>query len=165
MSAFAEQQPQNSRGDLYLLFSMGGDRYALDVHEVVEVLPLRRCKALAEAPPWLLGLFEHRGESVPVVDLCVRAFARPALLRASTRLVLVRYGAARRLLGLILEQATETLRLPADAFRPLDLNVGPAHYLGPVQDTPQGLVQRIEVAGLLPADVAARLFAAPESSA
>jgi chemotaxis-related protein WspB len=145
-------------GDLYLLFSLQGDRYALSVHEVVEVLPLRRCKALPEAPAWVAGLLEYRGELVPVIDLSARASGRPATELASTRLVLVCYKPAGRVLGLILEKATDTLRLPASGFRESSVAVASAAYLGAVQHQQQGLIQRIDVDGLLPADVSALLF-------
>jgi chemotaxis-related protein WspB len=135
-----------------------GEQLSLSVHEVVEVLPLRRLKALPEAPSWVAGVFEYRGMVVPVLDLLVRVSGRPAAAQASTRLVLVQYRPAASVLGLILEKATDTVRLPAKAFRDSGVAVADAQYLGPLQDSAHGLVQRIEVAGLLPADVAALLF-------
>lgn len=160
MSSPSADQASVSRdaGGLYLLFSLDQDRYALSVHEVVEVLPLRRLKAFPQAPAWVAGGFEHRGALVPVLDLLVRACGRPAAALTSTRLVLVHYRPANRVLGLILEKATDTLRLPASAFRDSGLGPGDAPYLGAVQDSPQGLLQCIDVAGLLPADVCALLF-------
>ncbi|WP_339522575.1 chemotaxis protein CheW [Pseudomonas sp. EA_35y_Pfl2_R111] len=145
-------------GELYLLFNLDRDRYALTVHEVVEVLPLRRLKAFPQAPAWVAGGFEYRGALVPVIDLLVRACGRPAAQLTSTRLVLVHYRPASRVLGLILEKASDTLRLPTSAFRDSGLASDEAPYLGAVQGCAQGLVQRIDVTGLLPADVCALLF-------
>lgn len=158
-------QADGPRGDLYLLFSLGHDRYALDVHEIIEVLPLRRLKALPESPAWVSGVFERRGELIPVLDLAARALGRPAQVLASTRLVLVHYPPAQRTLGLLLEQATDTQRMPAEAFRDCGLDSGAAPYLGKVQGAGRSLVQRIEVTGLLPDDVCAQLFPAPGAPA
>ncbi|WP_405118665.1 chemotaxis protein CheW [Pseudomonas leptonychotis] len=152
-------------GELYLLFNLDQDRYALNVHEVVEVLPLRRLKVFPQAPAWVAGGFEYRGASVPVIDLLMRACGRPAVALISTRLVLVHYRPANRVLGLVLEKATDTLRLQASAFRDSGLKPGDAQYLGALQDSPLGLIQCIEVAGLLPADVCALLFPAPGDAA
>lgn len=149
--------------ELYLLFNLDQDRYALNVHQVVEVLPLRRLKRLPQAPSWVAGVFDYRGQMVPVVDLQARAVGRSTAALASTRLVLVHYPPAANVLGLILEKATETRRLAAQAFRESGVAVGDAGYLGGVQHSPQGLVQRIEVSGLLPADVCALLFPAAEA--
>lgn len=107
-STQAERRPQ-----LFLLFQVGADRYALDVHEVVEVTPLRKLKQLPGAPAWVAGLLTHRGWTVPVIDVAARAGLDSAKDKTSTRLVLVHYQgrtadeyAPVYLLGLILEQAT-----------------------------------------------------------
>ncbi|NEL27707.1 MAG: chemotaxis protein CheW, partial [Xanthomonas perforans] len=90
------------------------------VHEVVEVLPLRRFKHIPAAPTWVAGLFVFRGTPVPVIDLTAQALGQPAVVRTSTRLVVVHYqpqgDQPARWLGLILEQASDTLRSPAEAF-------------------------------------------------
>ncbi|WP_337056373.1 chemotaxis protein CheW [Pseudomonas sp. USHLN015] len=150
------QQPR--RGQLYLLFGMGSDRYALDVRDVLEVMPLRRLKRLPEAPAWVAGVFDWRGAPVPVLDLGALAFGEPARPRTSTRLVMVRH--AGHSLGLVLEQATETLRCQPEEFQDYGLDGGEARYLGPVLRSAQGLVQRVEVAELLGEEARALLFPA-----
>ncbi|WP_371369304.1 chemotaxis protein CheW [Pseudomonas sp. QL9] len=141
-------------GRLYLQFRLGADRYALDVHEIAEVLPLTRFKQVPEAPAWVAGLYSHRGELLPVLDLSVVACGRPSPRLTSTRLVLVDYrfagnGPPRRL-GLILEQASQTLRRDPAAFREYGLERGEARYLGPVMVDSEGLLQRVQVDELLP---------------
>ncbi|MCY1538489.1 hypothetical protein D9M68_740330 [compost metagenome] len=70
-----------------------------------------------------------------------------------------------RWLGLILEQATDTLRCRPEEFRDYGLEQGEARYLGPVYQGAGGLVQRIRVADLLPDEVRALLFPATEGAA
>lgn len=151
-----------AKSELHLQFQLGEDRYALPASQVVEVLPLRRLKQVPETPQWVAGLFEHRGRMTPVIDLSRRVLGRPALPRSSTRMVLVRFdrqlGEQSPVLGLILEQATNTLRLPNDAFQASGLEAGQADYLGPLQRDAQGMIQRIEVAGLLDDEMRALLF-------
>ncbi|MFV3385332.1 chemotaxis protein CheW [Pseudomonas sp. NY15364] len=149
-------------GELHLQFTLGDDRYALPASQVVEVLPLRRLKQVPEAPLWVAGLFEHRGRVTPVIDLSRRVLGRAAQSRSSTRVVLVRFdlqlGEQSPVLGLILEQATDTLRLPREAFKASGLEAGQADYLGPLQRDARGMIQRIEVAGLLDDEMRALLF-------
>jgi chemotaxis-related protein WspB len=147
----------SAKGTLYLQFRLNQQRFALDVRDVIEVLPRRPLKPVAQAPAWVAGILAHRGVLVPVVDLSALSFAQPAAERTSTRLVLVRYRRD-QVLGLILEQATETLRCMADEFQPYGLDNGEARYLGPVRQDAQGLLQRIEVDDLLPESVRERLF-------
>ncbi len=78
---------------LFLQFRLGADRYALDVHDVIEVLPVPALKRVPEAPAWVAGLFPHRGTLLPVLDMSQLAFGHSAPRRTSTRLVLVRYRA------------------------------------------------------------------------
>lgn len=150
------------KGVLYLQFRLHDQRFALDVREVVEVLALRTLKPIAQAPQWVRGILSHRGALIPVIDLAALSFARPAAARTSTRLVVVRYlpvGSLAPLhLGLILEQATETLRCQPDEFQPYGLDNAEAPYLGPVRQDAQGLVQRIRVDDLLPATVRQLLY-------
>ena len=154
-----------SKQSLFLLFRIGNERYALQAIEVAEVLPRLPLKPIAKAPSWVAGVFAYRGAVVPVIDLSALTFGQPAELRTSTRLVLVHYWPQAsdpgQLLGLILEQATDTLRCnPAD-FQPYGLDNRQAPYLGPVREDQQGLLQWIRVADLLDAQVRALLFPSP----
>jgi chemotaxis-related protein WspB len=149
---------------LFLLFRIGADRYALDAREVAEVVALRALKQIPEAPAWVAGVLAHRGQAVPVIDLAARAGKAAPQRKTSTRLALVHYcragAGSTQLLGLVLEQATDTLRCRAGDFRDYGLDQRDAPWLGPVLELPQGLVQRISVQSLLPADVHALLFPA-----
>lgn len=152
-----QEQAGDGKGTLYLQFRIGDQRFALDVHEVIEVLPRRTLKPIAQAPVWVAGILAHRGALVPVVDLSALSFGRPAPMRTSTRLVLVHYRGDQQL-GLVLEQATDTLRCRPDEFQPYGLDNTDAPYLGPVRQDAGGLLQRIEVDDLLPDDVRRLLF-------
>lgn len=146
---------------LHILVQLGADRYAIPARDIVEVLPLVALKSLPCAPRGVAGLLDYRGVSVPVVDLSALALDAPAARRVSTRLLLVNYLLPRggtRLLGLLAERTTETMkRDPAD-FHPADVANGGARYLGPVVHDPRGLIQRIEIAALLTAELRAALF-------
>ncbi|UMZ13202.1 purine-binding chemotaxis protein CheW [Pseudomonas sp. MPFS] len=150
---------------LFLVFRIGQERYALRAVDVVEVLPRLQLKPIAQAPGWVSGVFAYRGTVVPVIDLCQLTFGRPAQLRTSTRLVLVHYrGEAEqpaRVLGLLLEQANDTLRCDPQQFQPYGLDNAQAPYLGPVREDAQGLLQWVRVDHLLRPEVRELLFPSP----
>ncbi|PNB50559.1 chemotaxis protein CheW [Pseudomonas sp. GW456-12-10-14-LB2] len=150
---------------LFLLFRIGSERYALRATEVAEVLPRLPLKPIARAPHWVAGVFAYRGTVVPVIDLSALTFGHPAQARTSTRLVLVHYRAddsqPSQWLGLILEQATDTLRCNPDDFQPYGLDNRQAPYLGPVREDAQGLVQWVRVNDLLDESVRTLLFPTP----
>jgi len=150
---------------LYLVFRIGSERFALQAIEVAEVLPRLPLKPIAQAPHWVAGVFAYRGAVVPVIDLSALTFGQPAQVRTSTRLVLVNYRPDETIpaqwLGLILEQATDTLRCHPAEFQPYGLANRQAPYLGPVREDAQGLLQWVRVADLLDEHVRALLFPSP----
>ena len=156
----------SSHGVLHLLFRIAEQRFALDAHEVAEVLPRLPLKPIAHTPDWVAGVLAHRGALVPVIDIGALSFGLAAPVRTSTRLVLVHYRVDPQrpelLLGLILEQATDTLRCQPDEFQPYGLDNQQAPYLGPVREDAHGLVQRISVQDLLSEAVRALLYPVPD---
>lgn len=146
---------------LFLLFQLGGDRYALDAMQVAEVLPLLAIKQIPLAPAGVAGAINYRGVAVPVIDLSELSLGRPAARKLNTRIVLVHYADRQgtpQLLGLIAEKATETMRREPAEFSTSGISNDDAPYLGPVASDVLGLVQWIEVDKLLPAPVRDVLF-------
>ena len=106
-------------------------------------------------------LFNCRGVPVPVIDLSQLTMGRPAQSRLNTRIVLVHYPDGRggtRLLGLIAEKVTETVRRDKADFVASGVTNDRAPYLGPVAADARGLMQWIDVESLLPASVRDVLF-------
>jgi chemotaxis-related protein WspB len=153
---------------LFILFTLDSERYVIDATQVERMMPLTPQappKTIPGAPSWVAGVLDHEGAPLPVIDLPALALGRPAAQLMSTRVVLVRYPHAGtvRLLALLLEGATRTIRLAADAFHDAGIDLPHARYLGPVASEAGGLVQWIRVEHLLPDDVKALLF--PEAHA
>lgn len=141
---------------LFLKFRIGSESYALDAARIAEVLPLIEITRVPQAPAGVAGLINYRGRSVPVVDLSELMLGVPARPYISTRLILVHYGG--HLLGLIAEQATETMRCEPGSFADSGLANDAAPYLGPVTQDGGRLIQWIEVQKLLPPAVSSALF-------
>ena len=151
---------------LFLLFQLDADRYALPARDVTEVLPLLSMKTLPGAPRGVVGLVNYRGLAVPAVDLVLLALGRPSARRVSTRMLIVKYphpDGRERLLGVIVERATEMIAKEPGDFRPIGITTAAARYLGPVAHDPRGMIQRVEVAALLTDELRAALF--PENQA
>lgn len=155
------------KNKLFLLFRIGDERYALEAVQIAEVLPRLPLKTIAHAPQWVAGVLAHRGEMIPVIDLAALAFGQSARSRTSTRLVLVHYRVddqqPLRLLGLIIEQATDMLRCAPDEFKDYGLDNPDASYLGPVREDSSGLVQWIRIGDLLSDEVRGQLYPAHPS--
>lgn len=147
---------------LFLLFQLGKDRYALEASRVVEVVPLLEMKELPQAPKGVVGIFNYRGRPVPAVDLSALTLGQPASERFSTRIIIVNYpdgSGTNRLLGLIAEHATETVRKDAKDFIDSGVKLDQAPYLGPILMDDRSPVQWIYEQRLLPDPVRNVLFA------
>src|SRR6266581_4490853 len=153
---------------LFLLFQLGKDRYALDASRVVEVAPLLALKRLPQSPKGVAGIFNYRGRPVPAVDLCEMTTGRPASEQLSTRIIIVNYrleNGSDNLLGLIAENATETLRKNVQDFVHSGVTIGATPYLGPVLMDAQGAIQWVDEKKLLEGHMRQLLFATNWNSA
>ncbi len=136
---------------LYLLFQLDSARFALPAREVHEVLPLVSTRALPGAPAGVVGLINYRGEAVPVLDVALVVLGRPSARRVSTRLLVVGHPAAPgQRLALVAERATGLVAKNPGEFRPAGVPLTGARYLGPVAQDADGMIQQVDVAGLLP---------------
>lgn len=153
---------------LLLVFHLDRDRYAIEAAQVVSVLPLVQIKTIPQAPAAVAGLFDYRGELVPVIDLCRLAVDRAARQLLSTRIIVVDYpddDGRMRKLGLIAEQVLETLRRDAHEFEASGVDSPDAAYLGPVASDARGPIQLIGVRELLPESMRELLFRAVAAQA
>jgi len=148
---------------LFLLFRLGKERYALEASRVLEVLPLLNLRRLPQAPKGVAGVFNYRGTPVPAVDLSELTLGHPAKERLSTRIIVVNYvdAGGKHLVGLVAEEATETLRKEAAEFVPSGVNMRAAPYLGPVLMDNKGPVQWLREEGLFSEPIRQVLFSRP----
>ena len=147
---------------LFLLFELNSDRYAIDVAQVSEVLPMVRIKPVPQAPPGVAGLITYRGISIPVVDLSMAMLGRPANRCLSTRIIVVHYpdeSGQTRPLGLVAEHVVNTMRRDATDFSASNIGDGRTACSGPVVTDDRGVIQWVNVATLLPPSLSAGLFA------
>ena len=72
-------------------FSLLGVRHALPRGEVEDVLPIRAHRPLPGALPLVIGVIEHNGEVIPVLDLAM-VFGRRSIETPSWSMLLVRNG-------------------------------------------------------------------------
>lgn len=94
--------------------------FAIPVDAVREILGTRPAAALPGAPPFLLGLIDVRGQSVPVVDLRVKLGLPAVTATDQTRIVVLEAEVAGRplSLGLVADRVFEVTALDEHAIDP-----------------------------------------------
>ena len=130
---------------------------------MVEVIPMLQLRRLPHPIAGVAGIVNYRGRPVPAVDLSALTTGTPAAERLSTRIVIINHESAEgqaHAVGLIAEQATETLACDSQQFS----NSGPrcpgAPWLGPIFTDPRGSIQWLYQDRLLPAALQKALFEA-----
>lgn len=99
-------------------FEVGGVRYALDIHRVSEIIRPLNVVQLSHMPSTVLGVCDHRGDVVPVIDLRQRfGLPREQRLPHHRRWIVVIRG--RRLVALVVDRVTEVFG--GDAARERDV--------------------------------------------
>jgi chemotaxis-related protein WspB len=126
---------------------------------VAEILPLVALQEVPRAPPGVAGIIDYGGTPVPVIDLSVVLANRPAHRRFNTRIVMVRCSAGgdTRLLALIAERATDTMRRDPSDFRDPGVKALSPPDFWPVALDPEGPVYCMDVNRLLPDSLARSL--------
>lgn len=112
----------NHRDDGCQYVTLGIDRevFAVEVHRVREILDVPPIAKLPNAPAYLLGMIDVRGECVPVIDLRAK-LGFPAVDHTShTRILVleVEVGTRRLVLGLLADRVFEVTPLDGGGVEP-----------------------------------------------
>ncbi|HEX5830077.1 MAG TPA: chemotaxis protein CheW [Gemmatimonadaceae bacterium] len=70
-----------------VVFGVGADLFAVDVHLVERVLQYREPAAVPNLPDWAVGVLQYRGQVVPVLDLRRRFELAETPARADRKIV------------------------------------------------------------------------------
>jgi chemotaxis-related protein WspB len=164
---------------LLLTFTAGANQYAVDVAQIIELVPRVELHKIPHAPAALAGLLSYRGKVVPVIDLGLLLGVAPCQERLSTRIILVndspqdhhrrnRDGGGSseetdspeakqkpdpNLLGLMAECVCDLTYIEPEHVVPTPVSLPRALYLGDIFRTKAGIVQLMDSPGLAPLDL------------
>lgn len=102
-----EKLSQNVRQIRLVCFTLDGQVYALYAADAVEILRIVAITSLPEAPHFIPGIIDLRGEIIPVVDLGIRFGFKHKIYNLNTPIIVAK--AANRTVGLIVDQVTEVI--------------------------------------------------------
>ncbi len=99
-----------------LAFSLAGERYALEAASVLEVVLLRDLTPVPCTPPSILGVVNHRGRILPVIDF--RRLLDLTGQEVGEKRWVVMVEAERMTFGIGAEAVTGTIRIQASDLAP-----------------------------------------------
>lgn len=139
---------------LLILFQLGNKPYAIDALSVDMVVPALPLRQIPGAPSSIIGVYEHFGQVIPVVDLCRAIGAESARKMLSTRFLVCKTNDKERLVALLAEKVTETCEVEASELKEPGVEAKDAPYLGKVfRDKGGRIVQCITPMTILPESV------------
>ncbi|HUA15236.1 MAG TPA: chemotaxis protein CheW [Verrucomicrobiae bacterium] len=97
-------------------FQVGRETYGVPITSLHEIVRVPEITAVPDAPDYLEGVINLRGKIVSVMDLRKRFGQSQATLKKQNRILVVEHSG--RLAGLIVDSASEVLKIPSDAVEP-----------------------------------------------
>jgi purine-binding chemotaxis protein CheW len=98
-------------------FRVGDDLFAADIFSVERVLRFTAPRPIPNVPAWLEGVIDYGGRVVPVIDLRAR-FELPAAVVRETSRILVVVVAANEWIAVIVDGVDEVTSVSADQLEP-----------------------------------------------
>lgn len=151
---------------LLIRFQIGDEHYALNTDDVIEIIPVVTLRPLPGAPEFVPGIFDYRGQIVPVIDISTLTINKPSQPRLSTRIVLYNFPykeGENPIIGLMAEYMTDTLEVDESQFQTTGITSNKSINLGPVIDYKGTLIQCIQLDRLLSKEIQNKIFTSPQS--
>jgi purine-binding chemotaxis protein CheW len=110
-------------GDIrrYLMLTIEGERYAVDILDVREIIKYRPPTTVPMAPGYIQGVINLRGRVLPVVDLVTRLGRGSSRIGRNSAIVVLQRregGAAGQGVGIVVEAVNKVLHLADDDIQP-----------------------------------------------
>lgn len=138
---------------LFLQFKVKDNRYILEAKDIIEIVPYANLKRIPKAPPYVAGLLNYRGDTVPVLDICFVMSDKPCEAKLSSRIALANYkddDDQSACIGLLIEHLTETIRFDENDFYDSGVTLEGSPYLGKVIIDDNCIVQVVDVKKIIP---------------
>jgi purine-binding chemotaxis protein CheW len=96
-----------------VVFTLGGEQYALPIQQVQEIIRYTQPRAVASSDHWVRGVLNLRGRIVPVYDLAARLGVTTEVSEES-KIVIVE--SASQTTGVIVDEVDEVLTVESQQF-------------------------------------------------
>ena len=115
------EQTSNANDIEVLSFRLGTEEYGIGILSVQEIRGYEVPTRIANAPAWLPGVLNLRGQIVPVVDMRLRFNLGQAGYDAFTVVIILNIG--RHVIGMVVDGVSDVVTLTPEQVRPAP-NVG-----------------------------------------
>ena len=100
----------------FLTFTLGDEHYGLEIMMVKEIRGYEAVTKIANAPPFVKGVLNLRGDIVPIIDLRLKFNVGSAIYNEFTIVIMLSVGA--RIVGIVVDAVSDVVRLQKDDIKP-----------------------------------------------
>jgi purine-binding chemotaxis protein CheW len=113
-------------GERYLTFTLRDATYAVDIHEITEIIEFRSLTVVPMMPSFIRGVINLRGRVLPVVDLAARFGQEETQVARRTGVIVMRTPvpagdeahSADGAIGIMVDSVSKVVHLSADDIEP-----------------------------------------------
>lgn len=131
---------------LLLVCRVNAEPMAIPLTNVDEVVPIAKLSTLPEAPPWIPGLLNLRGTTIPVIDVSARISRARRAPVASDLIVICRVDD--RDIGFVVQAVDDIAECDSADVAPAGESIPHAPYLIGVWQSVQGQILLLSVAAI-----------------
>ncbi len=99
-----------------VIFQLGREEFAVEVTQVREIIRMQDITKMPNAPPFVEGIINLRGQIIAVIDLAGRMNMERSETDAETRIIVVEVGDIK--VGMIVDSVSEVMRISTDDIEP-----------------------------------------------
>lgn len=112
------QETREVKNEIKLVvFRLGEEEFGAPIHQVHEILRLVEITRVPRAPRFIEGVVNLRGRIIPILDLR-RRFELPMDASPEKKQRIMEVEVDGQILGMIVDEVSEVVRLPVDAIEP-----------------------------------------------
>lgn len=110
-----------------VIFTLDDEHYGVDIGQVWEINTMQEITRVPQAPDFIEGVINLRGQIVPIMDLRKRLKLEARSHDRDTRIMVIQSGENQ--LGLIVDSVREVIKVPKDVIEP------PAQFTTLIEDS------------------------------
>lgn len=113
------EEEAEKEGEEFLIFSSGGELYAVEIKNIREVVKLRGITEVPKTPPYILGICSVRGNIVPLLDLRKRMNLTQKAVDIKENSKIIIFSFQRDLVGMIVDEVKGVKRILREKMEPI----------------------------------------------
>tara|TARA_Y100001960_G_scaffold100317_1_gene107739 strand:- start:1781 stop:2290 length:510 start_codon:yes stop_codon:yes gene_type:complete len=98
-----------------VIFSLLGEEFGVSIHDVREIISNTQITPVPQAPSFVEGVINLRGQIIPVVDLRKRFNLEENTDKTEVKVVIIEVND--NVLGLVVDSVSEVLNIPSDSIK------------------------------------------------